>query len=82
MAHITTAESQKNRPEGGTPPELAHRMIQSWLARHPGAHHVFLLHSLTACLSEILRRFSSSSLPPEFAAGRCAATFIPAIAAA
>ena len=82
MAHSTATESKKNRPGGGTPSKPVHRTPVSWLARHLGAVHVFLLHSLTACLSEIPRRFSSSSLPPEFAAGRCAATFIPAIAAA
>ncbi len=81
MAHGTAAESQKKRISGGTPSKRFHRTTVSWLAQHFGAHDVFLLHSLTACLSEIPRRFSSSSLPPEFAAGRCAATFIPAVAA-
>lgn len=35
------------------------------------------LHSLSASPTEIPERFSSSLLPPSFAAGRCAATFLP-----
>jgi hypothetical protein len=80
MAHSTANESQKSHRCGGTHPDLAHRKEVSWLAQHLGADQVFLLHSLTARLSEIPQRFSSSSLPPEFAAGRCAAIFIPALA--
>lgn len=36
---------------------------------------VFLLHSLSIRSTEIPERFSSSLLPPYFAAGRCAAIF-------
>gem|GEM_PF-5182554 len=35
------------------------------------------LHSLSASPTEIPERFSSSLLPPSFAAGRCAAIFLP-----
>lgn len=48
----------------------------------PGFHSppsppVFALHSLPASPAEIPERFSSSLLPPSFAAGRCAAIFLP-----
>ena len=82
MVHSTADETQKKYGRGGTPYQPARQTTASWSALHSGAGHVFLLHSLTACLSEIPQRFSSSSLPPEFAAGRCATTFIPAAAAA
>ena len=82
MAHGTMAESQIKHLSGGTPFRRAHRTTVNWWAQYLGVRHFFLLHSLTACLSEIPQRFSSSSLPPEFAAGRCATTFIPAAAAA
>ncbi len=36
----------------------------------------FLLYSLTVRRAEIPQHFSSSSLPPSFAAGRCATAFI------
>ena len=36
----------------------------------------FLLRSLPVTLAEIPGRFSSSLLPPSFAPGRCAATFL------
>src|SRR5689334_10081806 len=39
--------------------------------------HSFQLHSLPASPAEIPERFSSSLLPPSFAAGRCAAIFLP-----
>jgi hypothetical protein len=42
---------------------------------------VFALHSLPATPAEIPERFSSSLLPPSFAAGRCAAIFLPRTAA-
>jgi hypothetical protein len=80
MARSTTAELQKKHRRGGTHSKPDHRIRVSWFARRLGAAHVFLLHGLTACLSEIPRRFFSS-LPPEFASGRCAAIFIPAPAA-
>jgi hypothetical protein len=82
MVHSTADETQKKYGREGTPCDSARQTAASWLALHPGAEPVFLLHSLTARLSEIPQRFSSSSLPPEFAAGRCATTFIPAAAAA
>ena len=82
MVESAAAEMKKKYGSGGTPCEPARRTSASRLAPHFGAEQVFLLHSLTACLSEIPQRFSSSSLPPEFAAGRCAATFIPAAAVA
>jgi len=41
----------------------------------------FVLHSLSASPTEIPERFSSSLLPPSFAAGRCAAIFLPKPAA-
>ena len=82
MVQSAVVELKKKYGSGGTPYEPASRTSASRLAPHLGAEQVFLLHSLTACLSEIPQRFSSSSLPPEFAAGRCATTFIPAAAAA
>ncbi|XVJ68596.1 MAG: hypothetical protein HEQ39_02315 [Rhizobacter sp.] len=82
MVQSAVAELKKKYGRGGTLYEPARLTSVSWLALHLGAKPVFLLHSLTACLSEIPQRFSSSSLPPEFAAGRCATTFIPAAAAA
>jgi hypothetical protein len=82
MVQSAMAELKKKYASGGTPYEPARQTSASRLVPHLGAEQVFLLHSLTACLSEIPQRFSSSSLPPEFAAGRCATTFIPAAAAA
>jgi hypothetical protein len=82
MVQSAVAKLKKKYCSGGTPYEPGRRTSTSRLALHLGAEQVFLLHSLTACLSEIPQRFSSSSLPPEFAAGRCATTFIPAAAAA
>jgi hypothetical protein len=80
MAHSASNEPQKNPRCGGTHLSPTPRKALGWFTRHGGVGPVFLLHSLTACLSEIPQRFSSSSLPPEFAAGRCAAIFIPALA--
>jgi hypothetical protein len=82
MTQGTATELQKKTPCGGTPWAWAHRTVVSWLTRHFRVDHGFLLHSLAGSLSEIPQRFFSSSLPPEFAAGRCAATFIPAPAVA
>lgn len=62
---------------GGTPSELSHPNLAGKLVRCFSVTRAFLLHSLAARLPEIPQRFSSSSLPPEFAAGRCAAVFIP-----
>ncbi|WP_418318241.1 hypothetical protein [Piscinibacter sakaiensis] len=59
-------------------PELAAaRVIETGVGRRsaqqaPIGSTVFLLHSLTVRRAEIPQRFSSSSLPPSFAAGRCA----------
>lgn len=49
--------------------------------RSPPSPPVFELHSLPASPAEIPERFSSSLLPPSFAAGRCAAIFLPGVAA-
>jgi hypothetical protein len=81
MKPVIAVESQKKTISDGTPPDRRHQTAVSCSVRHFRAIHVFLLHSLTAWSSEIPRWFSSSSLPPEFTAGRCAATFIPAAAA-
>lgn len=82
MAQLTIYRSQKRIGCCGTRLMGCHRNLVGWFLLHLGAVHAFLLHSLVACLPEIPQRFSSSSLPPEFAAGRCAATFIPALAVA
>lgn len=50
--------------------------------RSPPSPPVLELHSLPASPAEIPERFSSSLLPPSFAAGRCAAIFLPRVAAA
>jgi len=64
--------------------ELTGTLGVSSLQRRAGAHArdtsldpVLALHSRPAPQAEIPRRFSSSLLPPSFAAGRCAAVFIP-----
>jgi hypothetical protein len=79
MASDTLRRSQKKSSGCGTRLKVGHRSLLGWSARHCDANPVFLLHSLAASPSEIPQRFSSS-LSPEFAAGRCAAIFIPALA--
>lgn len=73
---MATRKNKKFDPRG-TPSEPSPPNLVGKLVRCLSVIRVFLLHSLAARLPEIPQRFSSSSLPPEFAAGRCAAIFIP-----